>query len=182
MVADEAELRALMLKGLAGDDAAHKAFLTRISGHLRAFFRARLRASPEDAEDLLQETLIAVHTRRDTYDPSYPVTAWIYAIARYRLIDLLRRRKRRGEHVPIDDAPGLFTAADDEASDARRDVARLLDQLPQKQRDAIRLMKLEQLSVRETAERLGLSESDVKVSVHRGLKALTALMSREALT
>jgi RNA polymerase sigma-70 factor (ECF subfamily) len=181
VIADEQALRALMLRGLGGDDAAHRDFLKAISGHLRAFFRARLRASPEDAEDLVQETVIAIHTRRDSYDSSYPVTAWVYAIARYRLIDHLRKRKRRGEHVSIDDTDELFTESEDQASDAKRDVGRLLATLPQKQRDVIRLVKLEQMSVRDAAAQLGLSESDVKVSVHRGLKSLSALMSRESI-
>ena len=92
-MADEAHLRALLLQGLAGDDAAHRAFLTEAAGLLRAYFRNRLRGQAEDAEDLVQETLVALHTRRDTYDPNYPLTAWMYAIARYRLIDFTARRQ-----------------------------------------------------------------------------------------
>lgn len=181
MVADEPALKALMMKGLAGDAAAHRAFLQAITGPLRAFLRSRLRNAPEDAEDLLQETILAVHTRRDTYDPSYPVTAWLYAIARYRLIDHLRRIGRRGVAVPIDDAADLIAAEpDDEPADARRDVLRLLERLNAKQREAIRLVKLEQLSVREAAQKTGFSESDIKISIHRGLKALSALMAQEA--
>ena len=73
-MADEAQPRALLLKGLAGDEAAHRAFLTEAAALLRAFFRNRLRGRPEDAEDLVQETLVALHTRRDSYDPNYPLT------------------------------------------------------------------------------------------------------------
>jgi RNA polymerase sigma-70 factor (ECF subfamily) len=175
----EAELKALMLRGLRGDAAAHRQFLAAVAGNLRAFYRSRLRNAPEDAEDLVQETLIAIHTKRDTYDASYPVTAWIYAIARYRMIDHWRRRGRRGEQIPIEDAPELFTAATDEASDAKRDVARLLDMLPQKQRDAIRMVKLEGMSVQDAAAKTGLSESDVKVSAHRGMKTLMRLMAEQ---
>jgi RNA polymerase sigma-70 factor, ECF subfamily len=173
----EPELKALFLRGLADDAGAHRAFLAAVSTHLRAFFRSRLRNSPEDAEDLVQETLIAIHTKRDTFDPSYPVTAWIYAIARYRLIDHWRRRGRRGEHIPIEDASELFTAAEDEAVDAKRDVNRLLALLPKKQQEAIRLVKLEGVSVKDAAARTGLSESDVKISTHRGLKTLMRLMA-----
>ena len=100
-MADEAQLRALLLRGLAGDDAAHRAFLTEAAALLRAYFRNRLRGRTEDAEDLVQETLVALHTRRDSYDPHYPLTAWLYAIARYRLIDFLRRAKRRA-HASLD--------------------------------------------------------------------------------
>ena len=94
-MADEAALKGLLLKGLAGDEAAHRAFLTEAAALLRAFFRSRLRGRNEDAEDLVQETLVALHTRRESYDPHYPLTAWLYAIARYRLIDFLRRAKHR---------------------------------------------------------------------------------------
>lgn len=180
MVEAEAKLKALMLAGLGGDESAHRQLLAEISKHLRAYFRSRLHAFPEDAEDLVQETLIAIHTKRHTYDPSYPVTAWIYAIARYRLIDLYRRRKRRGVQVPIDDVDGLFAAADDAAADAKRDVAHLLTHLPEKQRAAIKLVKLEGLSIHDAAQNLGLSESDVKISIHRGLKKLSLLISEDA--
>jgi RNA polymerase sigma-70 factor (ECF subfamily) len=175
-MADEAHLRALLLRGLGGEEAAHRAFLTEAAALLRAYFRNRLRGAPEDAEDLVQETLVALHTRRDSYDANYPLTAWMYAIARYRLIDHLRRSRRR-IHAPLD---GLDLGEPDpeyDASDARRDVAVLLDKLPDKQRTAIRLVKLEEKSVREAAALTGFSESDIKISIHRGMKALTRLMA-----
>lgn len=177
-MADEAQLRALALKGLDGDEAAHRAFLTEAAALLRGFFRARLRSAPEDAEDLVQETLIALHTRRASYDRALPISPWLFAIARYRLIDFLRRRKHRAA-VPLD---GLeFGGLDPEyaAGEARADIAVLLERLPDKQRNAIRLVKLEEKSVREAAALTGLSESDIKISIHRGLKALMRLMSRE---
>jgi RNA polymerase sigma-70 factor (ECF subfamily) len=180
-MADEAHLRAQLLKGLDGDEAAHRSFLTEAAALLRAYFRNRLRGAPEDAEDLVQETLVALHTRRDSYDPTYPLTAWMYAIARYRLIDHLRRSKRRA-HSPID---GLDIGEADpeyDASDARRDIATLLARLPEKQRTAIRLVKLEERSVREASALTGLSESDIKISIHRGLKALMRLMGQEQTT
>jgi RNA polymerase sigma-70 factor (ECF subfamily) len=180
-MADEAHLRGLMLKGLAGDQAAHRAFLMEAASLLRAYFRNRLRSAPEDAEDLVQETLVALHTRRDSYDPDYPLTAWMYAIARYRLIDHLRRGKHR-RHASLD---GLDVGDGDpeyEASDARRDVSVLLDKLPEKQRTAIRMVKLEEKSVREASSLTGLSESDIKISIHRGLKTLMRLMAEEQAT
>lgn len=180
-MADEAALKALMLKGLAGDEAAHRAFLTEAAALLRAFFRNRLRGRAEDAEDLVQETLVALHTRRDSYDPNYPLTAWLYAIARYRLIDFLRRAKHRN-HASLDGVEVGEVDPDYEASDAKRDVAALLDKLPEKQRIAIRMVKLEEKSVRETADATGLSESDIKISIHRGLKTLMWLMGQEQLT
>jgi RNA polymerase sigma-70 factor, ECF subfamily len=180
-MADEAQLRASLLRGLAGDEAAHRAFLTEAAALLRAYFRNRLRGRAEDAEDLVQETLVALHTRRDSYDPGYPLTAWLYAIARYRLIDFLRRAKRRA-HASLDGIDVGEIDPDYAASDARRDVAVLLDKLPEKQRTAIRLVKLEERSVREAADATGLSESDIKISIHRGLKTLMRLMGQEQTT
>lgn len=180
-MADEAHLKALFLKGLAGDAGAHRAFLTEAAGLLRAYFRNRLRGQAEDAEDLVQETLVALHTRRDSYDANYPLTAWMYAIARYRLIDFLRRSKRR-THADID---GLEIGEVDpqyEASDAKRDVSALLEKLPEKQRRAIQLVKLEEKSIREAADATGLTESDIKISIHRGLKTLMRLMGQEQTT
>lgn len=176
-MADEAKLRAWLLDGLGGDEAAHRAFLTEAAALLRAFFRNRLRGRPEDAEDLVQETLVALHTRRDSYDPNYPLTAWMYAIARYRLIDHLRRVKRRGPHASVDDIELGDSDPAYDASDARRDVNTLLANLPEKQQTAIRLVKLEEKSVREAAALTGFSESDIKISIHRGLKTLMRLMA-----
>lgn len=180
-MADEAQLKALLIKGLAGDEAAHRAFLTEAAALLRAYFRNRLRGRAEDAEDLVQETLVALHTRRDSYDPAYPLTAWLYAIARYRLIDFLRRAKHRN-HAPLDGLEIGDIDPDYEASDAKRDIGVLLDKLPEKQRTAIRLVKLEERSVREAADATGFTESDIKISIHRGLKTLMRLMAGEQAT
>ena len=89
---NEQRLRELLVRGLAGDAGAYHAFLKDLSGYLRAFLRKRLARLPEDVEDLVQETLIAVHNQRHTYDPSQPLTAWVQAIAKYKWVDLLRRR------------------------------------------------------------------------------------------
>ncbi len=179
MVDEEAELKALMLAGLAGDAGAHRRLLTKLAPRLRAYFRGKTNGRADDAEDLTQETLIAIHTRRETYDASYPLTSWVFAIAKYRFIDHWRRNKRQGGAISLDDAPDLPVEPEADAADARRDVARLLALLPQKQQDAIRLVKLEGVSVADAAKQLSLSESDVKVSAHRGLKALTRLMGQE---
>ena len=180
MAIEEVELKRLMLAGLAGDAAAHREFLAKIAMALRAYLRARLRNAQDDVEDIVQETLIAVHTKRDTYDPTYPVTAWAFAIAKYRMIDHIRRLKRRGVTVDLDDAePELGVAGGAEAGTAKTDVARLLDKLPQKQQAAIRLVKLEDRSVREAAAETGLSESDIKISIHRGLKTLMKVVAEE---
>lgn len=179
--ASEGRLRNLLIRGLAGDEPAYHAFLRELSAHLRAFLRRRLVRLPDEVEDLVQESLLAIHNQRHTYDAGQPLTAWIHAIAKYKLIDLLRRRARRDLlNDPLDDEFGLASAANTEAADARRDLGRLLQQLPERQRLPIVHMKLEGLSVAETAKRTGMSESAVKVGVHRGLKALAAMIRDDA--
>jgi RNA polymerase sigma-70 factor (ECF subfamily) len=161
-----------MVRSLKGDGAAYAELLRKLQGHLRAYFARRIGRAAE-AEDLLQETLIAMHTRRETYDPSRPFTAWVHAIARYKLIDHFRRTKRRAED-PLDNPDLLFTSSDAQAAEAQLDVERLLDRLPEKTRRLIRDVKIEGLSTAEAAARHAMSESAVKVGVHRGLKALGA--------
>jgi RNA polymerase sigma-70 factor (ECF subfamily) len=177
MQAGEDLLRSQLLQGLDGDAVAYQAFLKDMSAHLRAFFKRRLLSLPDEIEDLVQETLLALHNQRHTYQSSQPLTAWVYAIARYKLIDLFRSRgSRESLHDPLEDDFQLFAASDTDACDARRDLGYLLEQLPDNQRLPIVHMKLEGLSVIETAQATGMSESAVKVGVHRGLKALAALI------
>ncbi len=181
MSANETRLRELLVCGLGGDAAAYHAFLQMLSAHLRGFLRVRLTRLPDEVEDLVQETLLAVHNQRHTYDPDQPLTAWVHAIARYKLIDLLRRREGRDAlHEPLDEEAAIFARSDTEAADARRDLARLLDQLPERQRLPIIRMKLEGLSVAEAARATGMSEAAIKVGVHRGLKALAVLIRSTA--
>jgi RNA polymerase sigma-70 factor (ECF subfamily) len=146
--------------------------LSLLSVRLRAFFRRRLGGEAADAEDLVQETLIAVHTRRATYDRARPFEAWVYAVARYKLIDHFRRAKVRAT-VPLEAAGAVFAESDVESGAAKADLDRLLSALPARQQALIRYVKIEGLSVAEAAERAGMSASAVKVSVHRGLGALS---------
>ena len=170
MIEAEAQFREWMLAGLAGDAQAYARLLTALGGHLRAYFARR--AGPAAAEDLVQETLIAMHAKRATYEPSQPLTAWVYGIARYKLIDEYRRIKRRAV-VPLDEADELFAADDVESADAKRDVEKLLAKLPEGKRALVRAIKLDGASVADTAKASGLSESAVKVTVHRAIKSLS---------
>jgi RNA polymerase sigma-70 factor, ECF subfamily len=177
--ASEDRLKDLLVRGLAGDAPAYHECLKELSARLRGFFRRRLVRLPDEVEDLVQETLLAVHNQRHTYDAAQPLTAWVHAIARYKLVDLLRRRAVRDElNDAFDDELQVFAVSDADASDARRDLSGLLDKLPDRQRLPIVHMKLQGLTVSETARLTGMSESAVKVGVHRGLKAL-ALMIRD---
>lgn len=177
MSASEIRFRELLLRALAGDAAAYHLFLKELSSHLRGYFRRRLSGLPEDVEDLVQEVLLAVHNQRHTYDAAQPLTAWVHAIARYKMVDLLRRRGRHAAlEKPLDGQVELLANSEIEAGDARRDVMELLERLPDRQRLPIRHMKLEGMSVEETARLTGMSASAVKVGVHRGLKMLAAMM------
>lgn len=177
----EDRLRALLLAGLEGDAQAYQAFLKGLGGHLRAFLRKRLYRLPDDVEDIVQEILIAVHNGRHTYLPEQPLTAWAHAIARYKVYDYFRSRSRNEAlNEPLDDQQELFAESVEESTQAKRDVDRLLAQLPDRHRLPIVHVKLQGLSVAEAAEITGLSESAVKVGIHRGLKALAALI-RETL-
>jgi len=166
---DEAALRLMMIASLDGDAAAHRRLLGALVPVLRGYFGRR---SPDQAqvEDLVQETLIAIHTRRGSYDPVRPFGPWLFAVARYKLVDHWRKRR---DTVPFDGFEEMFGDGgfEDEVN-ARLDVGDLLKTLPAKQASAIQATKIEGLSIAETAARDGISESDVKVSVHRGLKAL----------
>jgi len=177
----EERLRQLLIRGLAGDAPAYHAFLQDLSAHLRAYLRRRLARLPDEVEDLVQESLLAIHNQRHTYDAGQPLTAWVHAIAKYKLIDLLRRRAKRDLlNDPLDDEFDLGSSADTEAAEARRDLGKLLERLPERQRLPIVHMKLEGLSVAQTARITGMSESAVKVGVHRGLKALAAMIRDDA--
>jgi RNA polymerase sigma-70 factor (ECF subfamily) len=173
----ESRLKALFVRGLDGDADAYRSFLQALTRHLRGFLRRRIPQYRDDVEDLVQEILLAVHNARHTYRPDEPLTAWLHAIARYKLMDYFRSRARRESlNEPLDDHADLLADTDDEPAQARHDIGKLLDHLPDKQRLPIVHMKLEGLSVTETARLTGLSESAVKVGVHRGLKALATLI------
>jgi RNA polymerase sigma-70 factor (ECF subfamily) len=175
LIENEAGLRDLLIRGLSGDTQAYHAFLKAVSVHLRSFLRRRLANLPDELEDVVQESLIAIHHQRHTYDVDQPVTAWVHAIAKYKLVDLLRRRgSREALTDPLEDSNDLFSSVDGEADNARRDIAKLLNLLPDRQRLPIVHVKLEGLTVAEAASLTGMSESAIKIGVHRGLKALAA--------
>jgi len=123
----------------------------------------------------VQETLLAVHNQRHTYRSDQPLTAWVHAIARYKLVDMLRARASREALTdPLDDELEVFAQSDTDAADAKRDLGKLLDTLPDKQRLPIVHVKVEGLSVVEASKLTGMSESAIKIGVHRGMKALAA--------
>jgi len=169
----EEKYKTLMVAGMAGDAHAYHALLLLCAARLRSYFRRRLPGRGDDVEDLVQETLMAVHAKRASYLPSLPFTAWLHGIARYRLIDHYRREERRAA-LPLDETTDLGTETDEEVLLAELEIERLLAQLTPKQDAAIRLTRLGGYSVREAAEISGQSEPAIKVNVHRGLVRLIA--------
>lgn len=170
----ERQLKALFERGLDGDKVAYSEFLMQIGGLLRRYVQRqlhRLKRFDCDAEDIVQEVLLAIHTKRYVYDRDVPVTAWAHAIARYRMIDYLRATGRTSRNISLDeigdlaDMPGMQI-------DVALSVRKLIANLPEGLRRPIELMKLRGFSAREAATMTNTSESSIKVNVHRGLKAL----------
>ena len=180
-MASEAELKALMAASLDGDAASYRTLLDRLSRRLRAYYKgklARIGRSATEAEDLVQEVLLAVHLKRHTYDTRELFTPWVHTIARYKLIDYLRRT-RSAASVPIDEGAEVMAQDDNADAESSHDVRKLLGRLPEKMRCAIECVKLEGRSVAEAAVRCGISESGVKINIHRGLQSLAAFIARE---
>jgi RNA polymerase sigma-70 factor (ECF subfamily) len=158
-----------MQAGLDGDARAQRDLLSALVPVLRRYYGRRM-GHAADLEDLVQETLIAVHTRRASYDRTRPFGPWLFAVARYKMIDHFRRSHA---DVPLDDMGDLLgDGGFENAVSARLDIDAALTTLSAKQASTIRATKIEGLSIAETAARDHLTEADVKVSVHRGLKAL----------
>jgi RNA polymerase sigma-70 factor (ECF subfamily) len=185
MTTQELELKGLMLASLEGDAAAHRSLLNQLSGRLRAYYRSKLVSigrGGAEAEDLVQEALLAIHLKRDTYDPAEPLTPWVHAIARYKLIDFLRSTRKWRANVPIEAVDDLMAHDNSAAAESKHDLRQLLHQLPAKVRCSIEAVKLDGHSIAEAAQRCGLSESGVKMNIHRGLKTLAALIGQRTQT
>ena len=181
----ESELRALMMATLDGDGVSYNALLERLTGHLRAYYRrrfARIGHGPTEAEDLVQESLLGVHTHRHTYDPSRRFTPWVHAIARYKFLDYLRRKKSSLNDIPVERAEELVAESETSVVESSLDLKRLMVKISPKARQAIHYLKLQGLSVSEAAARCRMSESAVKVAAHRGLKALVLQIAKETKT
>jgi RNA polymerase sigma factor (sigma-70 family) len=174
MIADEPTLARLMAASQQGDKQAYTVLLTEVQLWLERYFRRR--CAPAMLDDLVQEVMLAVHGKRATWDATRPFLPWLAAIARYRWVDHLRKVYRNEEDTLED-----YDAAEDSAEDAvlaRLSLERMFVQIPEKQSEAIELVKIEGLSIAEAAERSGQSESAVKVNIHRGLKRLAALVEK----
>ena len=167
---DESELAGLLRTAIAGDERAYGEFLRRAACLVRGFARRRTREGGVDPEDIVQETLLAVHVKRHTWRSDAPVKPWLYAIARHKLIDAFRRR---GERVEIDiDAIAETFAEPEPEKVTHQEIDRALETLAPGQRLVVAAVSVDGRSIGETARSLGMSETAVRVALHRGLKAI----------
>lgn len=172
----DSEWNALLRAANAGDALAYQRILKQLAPVLRSFVRRWLSRSyvPEaDAEDIVQEILLAVHTKRHTWIETAPVAPWVFTIARHKVIDAMRRRGRRID-LPIEDY--AETLADDtgEPSLIGLFIDRHIDSLPAVQRKVVESIAVDGASIADTAERLSMTPGAVRVALHRGLAALAA--------
>jgi RNA polymerase sigma factor (sigma-70 family) len=169
-----------MRAALRGDQVAYAGLLQELSGHLRtavrgACSRAGLSA---DVEDIVQETLLAVHLKRHTWDSERSIGPWLTAISRYKLIDAIRRRNGN-DSVQIDELADVLPAEPDDDGLAGRDARKALEALDGRQREIVQIISLEGGSVRDAAAKLQMNEGAVRVALHRALKKLAALYRSE---
>lgn len=176
----EIRWRRWMLSAASGDTAAYRTLLQEFSVALRRFVARRIgTAHAADVEDIVQEILMAVHAQRRRYDGQRAIMPWVFAIARYKLIDHCRREGRRGVSVPVDSVEDLLAAPEaDAGAEDQPGLETLLAHLPAKQRTSLDLVKLQAMSVRNAAHASGMSEAAIRVNVHRGIKTLTDLVRR----
>jgi RNA polymerase sigma-70 factor (ECF subfamily) len=173
MRADEATLARLMVMSQQGDKQAYASLLEVCQRWLRGYYSRRI--APAQLDDLVQETLIALHTKRASWDSARPFLPWLAAIARYRWVDHLRRLYRADETALDTEVAGID---EEPAIAARITLERLFGTLPDAQARAIALVKIEGLSIAEASQATGQSESLVKVNIHRGLKKLAHMIEK----
>ena len=177
----EDEWTGLMRLAISGDSAAYRRLLGAIAPVLRAMARRGLTRAgrPVDqSEDIVQDILLAVHLKRHTWDVNAPFAPWLFAIARNKLIDALRRRGRR-VFVNIEDFQEVIPSEAPEETVPAREIAAHLHGLPARQRDVLQAIAVDSVSIKQTALKLSMSEGAVRVALHRGLANLTARLRKE---
>lgn len=183
---DEADLCALMSAAQAGDAEAYERVLNAIVPVVRGAIRRQYpRIDATDLEDIVQETLLSIHQVRATYDPARPFLPWVAAIARNRAIDQARRHGRRARNEAAD-TPAIETFLDETTNrtdDSPGDPAALhhaIATLPAGQRQAVEMLKLKEMTLKEASAATGTSIAALKVACHRGIKALRAALTPES--
>jgi RNA polymerase sigma-70 factor (ECF subfamily) len=182
---DERELSNLMRQAQDGDSESYRRLLVRIKEMVSLYvgnsFRRFHKSSQEAQEDVLQDILLAIHQKRATYDPQQYFLPWMYAIARYKIIDHFRRQKNFKTIALDEELENIEALMSIEVeAGTEQDLTQLLETLPAKQKEILMLVKLDGLSMEEAAKKTGYSVSDIKVSVHRAIKTLQKKIQESA--
>ncbi len=179
----ESQWTSLLAAANEGDAGAYRRFLLQLTPVLRAFARkglARAGLADAEAEDIVQETLLAIHLKRQSWDSTAPASPWIWAIARHKLIDNLRRRGGR-IHLPVEDYAEMLASKEDEPDTLIAGAGRHLEALSPGQRKVLQAIAVDGASIGEAAGQLSMSPGAVRVALHRGLKALAAKLNAEEI-
>ncbi len=181
-VARELDWSIYMARAQAGDRDAYRRLLEDVAPYLRSIAARHFRNSG-DIEDAVQEVLLTVHAVRHTYDPARPFGPWLVAIANRRVVDGLRRQGRsRAREVALDAEHETFAAPEanyHEAASEARALREAVESLPPGQRDAIRMLKLQEMSLKEAAAVSGMTVAALKVATHRAVKSLRKVLGRQ---
>jgi RNA polymerase sigma-70 factor (ECF subfamily) len=175
------EWTGLMRSALSGDSAAYHRLLGAVTPVLRAAAcrgLARAGQPVDQSEDIVQDILLAVHLKRHTWDANAPFAPWLFAIARNKLIDSLRRRGRR-VFVNIDDFAETIPSEPTAETVPASEVAAQLQLLPARQREVLQSIAIDSASIKDTAAKFAMSEGAVRVALHRGLASLTAKLREQ---
>ena len=163
----ESRFRVLMIRTLEGDSRAYRELLGELNRCLHGYFKRRIRDA--EVEDLVQGTLLALHSKRQTYDGALPFMPWAYKLADHF-------RRNHSPHVPLEEAGELFARESSEQSAVRADFEKLLERLPARRRSLITDVKLQGLSVAEAARKRGVTAASARVMLHRSLRWLTQVV------
>jgi RNA polymerase sigma factor (sigma-70 family) len=183
MVHHDAELATLMRAAQEGDSAAYGRLLSAVAPIIRRVVAGRWTGS-EDADDVVQDVLLSLHQVRHTYDPDRPFLPWLKAIARNRLADVQRRQGRRARsELAVEVLPETFSEDEtkepiDRLADAEA-LSRTMADLPPRQRQAVELLRLKELSLKEASAASGMSIAALKVSMHRAMKTLRVKLTND---
>ena len=179
---DERRWSALMVNAQAGDESDYRQLLKELAQVIQRFLRSRF-GDHDFIDDCVQEALIAVHQARHTYDPQRLFRPWLFAIVRHKAIDTLRKQRTREKVVDQykSEQEILFPAGNQTSSEVEFSEGSLLASLSTQHREVLVLTKIMGYSIAEAAEKLGISESAVKVRVHRAIRRLRRSLARDEL-
>lgn len=176
------DLSTLMRAANGGDEAAYRRLLTALASALRRIATrglARAGRGNDDVEDIVQETLLAIHLKRHTWDAGQPLEPWVRAIAHHKLVDAMRRRGFR-QTITIDDCGDLLSVEQHPIEHGTGECADMLARLPERQRRIVEAMSIEGRTAREVGDLLGMKEGAVRVALHRALKTLADAYRQDA--